>query len=141
MTNKKNFWTNSDFGALVLRVTLGSVIFLHGFHKVMHGLGDATQNLMDGGIPGQFMFFVYISEVLAPVLIVLGILTRLSSISIVITMIIVFYVLPFPITLDEHGALTIESQLFFMFLPIAIFFIGPGRYRLYKNEGGHWLLD
>jgi putative oxidoreductase len=141
MTNKNNFWTSSDVGALILRVTLGGVIFMHGFNKVIHGIDEQIQVLASNGIPGQFMLFVYISEVLAPALIVLGILTRLSSLSIIVTMIIVFYVLPFPVGLDEHGALTIESQLFFLLLPAAIFFIGPGRYRLWKNDGGHWLLD
>jgi uncharacterized membrane protein YphA (DoxX/SURF4 family) len=56
-------------------------------------------------------------------------------------MIVIFYVLPFPIGLDAHGALTIESQLFFLLLPTALFFTGPGRYTLKKNNSGNWLLD
>jgi putative oxidoreductase len=141
MNNNNNFWTNSDLGLLIIRVTLGGIIFFHGFHKLTHGLDEQIGDLVSGGLPGQLIYFVYVSEVLAPVLIVLGVLTRLSSVSIIATMIVVFYVLPFPIGLDAHGALTIESQLFFLLLPIALFFTGPGRYTLKKNNSGNWLLD
>ena len=141
MNNKNNFWTNSDIGVLIVRVALGGIIFFHGFHKITHGIADQFQILANNGIPGVFIYFVYISEVLAPVLIVLGILTRLSSLSIFVTMIVVFYALPFPIGLDEHGAMNIESQLYFLLLSVALFFTGPGRYTLKKNNSGNWLLD
>jgi putative oxidoreductase len=141
MNNNNNFWTNSDLGLLIIRVTLGGIIFFHGFHKLTHSLDEQIGDLVSGGLPGQLIYFVYVSEVLAPVLIVLGVLTRLSSLSIIATMIVIFYVLPFPVGLDAHGALTIESQLFFLLLPIALFFTGPGRYTLKKNNSGNWLLD
>ena len=138
---KNNFWTNTDIGLLIMRLALGGIIFFHGFHKISHGVANQFQLLASNGIPGPFIYFVYLSEVVAPVLIVLGILTRISNLAIVATMIVVFYVLPFPIGLDQHGAMNIESQLYFLLLPIALFFTGPGRYRLWKNDGGHWLLD
>ena len=141
MTNKSNFWTDTDIGILIIRVSLGGIIFFHGFYKLMHGIDDQVQILASNGVPGQLMFFVYISEVLAPVLIVLGVLTRLSALTIIVTMITVFYVLPFPVGLTEHGAMNIESQLYFLLLACALFFTGPGRYRVWKNRGGHWLLD
>ena len=141
MNNKENFWTNSDIGLLIIRIALGGIIFFHGFHKLMHGTDDQFQILASNGIPGFFIYFVYVSEVLAPVLIVLGILTRLSNLTIIVTMIVIFYALPFPIGLDVHGAMNIESQLYFLLLSVALFFTGPGRYVLKKNNSGNWLLD
>ena len=141
MNNENNFWTNSDIGLLIIRIALGGIIFFHGFHKLMHGLDDQFAILSSNGIPAQFMYFVYVSEVLAPVLVVLGILTRLSNLTIIVTMIVVFYALPFPIGLDEHGAMNIESQLYFLLLSVALFFTGPGNYVLKKNNSGNWLLD
>jgi len=141
MNNKDNFWTNSDIGLLIVRIALGGIIFFHGLHKITHGIADQFQILAHNGIPGVFIYFVYVSEVLAPVLIVLGIFTRLSSLSIFVTMIVIFYALPFPIGMDEHGAMNIESQLYFLLLSVALFFTGPGRYTLKKNNSGNWLLD
>ena len=77
----------------------------------------------------------------APVLILLGIYTRISIMTIIPTMVIIFLVLPFPIGFDVHGALTIEVQVYFTLVPLALFFTGPGRYRLMQNKSGNWLLD
>ena len=88
------------------------------------------------------MYFVYISEVLAPVLLILGVFTRISALAMVVTMITVICVLPVPVLgLDNHGASVIELQLFYLLVPVALFFTGPGRYRL-KNTGvKHWFLE
>lgn len=141
MTNDKNFWTNSDIGLLLVRLVFGCLFFMHGFHKFHAGTADAAAILAGNGLPGVLANFVYVSEMLAPALIVLGIYTRLSILTVLVTMVTIFYVLPFPILLDEHGALNIESHLFFTVLPLALFFTGPGRYRLMQNKSGNWLLD
>ena len=47
MTNKSNFWTDTDIGLLIIRVSLGAIIFFHGFHKLMHGIND-LRLLFDG---------------------------------------------------------------------------------------------
>jgi putative oxidoreductase len=141
MNNNNNFWTNADVGVLIVRIALGGIIFFHGFHKITHGVADQFQILANNGIPGQLIFFAYVSQVLAPVLIVLGVFTRISALTIFITMITIFYVLPFPVGMDEHGALNIESQLYFLLLSVALFFTGPGRYTVKKNNSGNWLLD
>ena len=143
MDDRSSFWTDADVGALVLRVTTGVLLFFHGWHKVLAGVENQMQLLVDHGIPGFFMYFGYISEVVAPVLIVLGIFTRISILTIVVTMIVVFYVAPFPLwALHERtGAWVIEVQLFFFLIPVAMFFIGPGRFRVWRSKSGNWLLD
>ena len=138
---KDNFWTNADLGLLLLRLVFGGTFFMHGFQKLIHGTAGDVQILVNGGLPGQLIHFVYISEMLAPALIVLGIYTRISILIVIGTMLVIFYVLPFPIGLTEHGALNIESHLFFTVVPLALFFTGPGRYRLMHNKSGNWLLD
>ena len=142
MANRNHVFNDADVGILLLRLSLGGLIFLHGFHKLTHGIENQMQLLADKGIPTQFMYFVYISEVLAPALIILGIYTRLSALSIVITLITILYVAPFPILgLDEHGALNGELQLLYLLCPAALFFFGSGRFRLWDSGKRHWLLD
>jgi putative oxidoreductase len=115
---------------------------MHGWHKVLHGIENQTEMLASNGLPGLFMYFAYVSEVLAPVLIVLGIYTRLSVISIVVTMIVILYVIPAPLlNLNEHGAFTLELQYFYLLTPAALLFLGTGRYRVWNSGSGHWLLD
>jgi putative oxidoreductase len=142
MTDKNNFWSDSDVGVLILRITVGGLLLLHGIHKVQTGLEDQMGLLAAKGIPAFFMYLVYVSEIVAPVLIILGIFTRLSAASIVVTMLVVLYVAPFPLmAMGEHGEWAIEIQMFYLFVPLALFFIGPGRFSVWPNKSGNWLLD
>lgn len=141
MSEKHKFWTDSDIGILILRVSLALLLF-HGIHKGQTGLEEQMGLLAAKGIPTFFMYLVYISEVLAPTLILLGIFTRLSAASIVVTMLVVLYVAPFPLlALGPHGEWAIEIQVLYLMVPLALFFIGPGRFSLRPNKSGNWLLD
>ena len=139
---RNSFWTDPDNGVLVLRLVLGVTMFLNGWSKVTHGIEFQMGMLAASGIPGFFMYFVYISEVLAPILLVLGLFTRLSALSVILTMLAVFYVLPVPFFgLNSFGGWNKEGQLLFLGMGVALFFLGTGRYRVYDTGGRHWLLD
>jgi putative oxidoreductase len=142
MTIQKPFWINPDIGILILRITLGGLLFLHGIHKISAGIENQMQLLSNNGMPGQLMYFVYISEVLAPVLLVLGVFTRISALTIIVTMITILFVIPAPLLeLDNHGASTIELQILYLLIPVALFFTGPGRYRLKNTGTKRWFLE
>jgi putative oxidoreductase len=141
MNPDKNFWCDVDKGLLILRLTLGVLIFFHGWFKIFHGIDMPMSRMESWGIPGFLMYFAYVSEVLAPILIVLGVFFRLSTLTIFITMTVVFYIeLKTGITFDQFGALNIEKQLFYWFMSAGLFFTGPGNYRI-KLKTKHWLLD
>lgn len=140
--NKSTIWSDPDVGLLVLRVFGGGLLFLHGWHKLFAGTENQQGMMADAGIPGFFMHLYIVSEVIAPVLLVLGIFTRLSALSIVVTMLVILYVLPFPImALNEHGAWVVELQVLYLAIPLGLFFTGPGRFSVRANKSGNWLLD
>ncbi len=142
MSDKNNFWTDSDIGVLILRVTVCGLILFHGIHKIYAGLDEQMGMLAAKGIPTFFIYFVYVSEVLAPVLIILGLFVRLSAASLVLTLLVVLYVAPFPLmALGAHGEWAIELQVLYLFIPLSLFFIGPGRFSVRANKSGNWLLD
>lgn len=142
MTINKSFWTNPDIGLLVLRITVGGLLFLHGIHKISTGIENQMQLLSNNGLPGQLMYFVYISEVVAPILLLLGVFTRISALTIIMTMITILFVLPDPLLgLNQHGASVIELQLLYLLIPVALFFTGPGRYRLKNTGTKQWFME
>ncbi len=141
MTSEQNFWENNDIGVLIMRVSLGVLILFHGWHKVVHGIDMPMARMESWGFPGFLMYFAYISEVLAPLLLIAGIFCRLSTLAIFLTMTTVMYIeLKTGIGLDRFGAPTIEGQLFYWFFSAALFFTGSGRYCLIDNSNKHWLL-
>ncbi|MBE1851196.1 DoxX family protein, partial [Escherichia coli] len=65
-----------DTGLLLLRLTFGILMLFHGVAKIEHGVNWIVSILQAVGLPGFIAYGVYIGEVVAPVLIILGIFTR-----------------------------------------------------------------
>ena len=57
---------NESTGKLILRVTLGFLILLHGISKLMNGVDWLDGMLADAGLPAFLKYGVYVGEVLAP---------------------------------------------------------------------------
>ncbi len=65
---------SDDTGKLILRLTLGILILLHGLFKITGGgVGGIGGMLSSHGLPGFLAYGVYIGEILAPVLLIVGI--------------------------------------------------------------------
>ena len=80
--------TSEDIGKLVLRVTLAVLILLHGISKLQNGI-DFISGLVSGaGLPSAFAYLVYIGEVVAPLLVLIGLFTRPAALLIAVNMIV-----------------------------------------------------
>lgn len=124
--------TYEAVGKLILRLTLGVLILFHGVGKLLHpdSLEFIGGRLAGLGLPEALAFGVYLGEVVAPLMIILGILTRVGGLLIVINMIfaIVLAHTGDLFTLSEHGGWRLELQGFFLFCALAIMFLGSGRF-------------
>jgi len=119
-------------GKLVLRLTLGLLILLHGISKLMNPTG--TLAFMSGlltaaGFPAYLAYGVFVGEALAPLLIILGIYSRVGGLIVVINM--VFAVLLAHsaqlFTLTKNGGWALELQGFYLLTGLALFFLGSGK--------------
>lgn len=139
----KSFWTDTDTGLLIIRVTFCVLFLFHGWHKVRYGIEASMLSLTEATfLPGFLIYFAYISEVLAPLLIIFGLYARLSALSIFLTMIIVMYIVIMRgVTFSVHGAPNIEPQLFYFFTSAGLFFTGPGRHRVKNTGSKNWLME
>ena len=136
-----NFWHDPDKGLLILRIMFGVMILFHGWHKVRYGIDMPMARMASHGIPGFLMYFAYLSEVVAPVLIMLGLFTRLSALSLFATMTVVMYIeIRTGISFNQFGAVNIEVQILYWLTSAALFFTGPGRFRVSQSVPAHWLL-
>jgi putative oxidoreductase len=118
-----------DVGKLILRAGLGVLILLHGIHKVLHGVGGIEAMVAGAGLPGVLAYAVYIGEVLAPLLLLLGWYARIGAVLIAINMIVAI-ALAHPhelLDLTRHGGWALELQGMFLFTALGLVLIGPGR--------------
>mgnify|MGYP000144231172 CR=1 FL=1 len=127
-----DFLRNDDFGKLILRLTLGVLMLFHGVSKIQKpGTVDyISSNLSSSGLPTFLANGVYLGELLAPVLIVLGIFTRFSAMAIIINMLFAIFLMHSAdlFSLGQHGGWKLELQGFFLFGAMAIIFLGSGNY-------------
>lgn len=128
---------NADLAKFLLRFAVGGLLLFHGVHKLIHGI-DPIRNMLAGhGWPAWMAWGVLVAEVLAPVLLILGFLTRPAALVVAFNMAVSIY-LAFgtdAFTLNDHGGLAVELNLLYLFGALAIFFGGGGRYAARKGAG------
>ena len=118
-----------DTGKLILRLTLGILILLHGIAKIVNGIGPIEGMVTGVGLPAALAFGVYIGEVLAPVLVILGFYARIGAGVIVINMLFALMLAHSDelTTLGQTGGWALELQGMFLFTAVALMLMGPGR--------------
>ena len=75
---------------------------------------------------------VLVGEVVAPILLILGVLTRPAALVLAFTMVVAWLMvgLDKTVALDKTGAWAIESLVYFFVAALAIAFLGAGKYAL-----------
>ncbi|VTP65947.1 DoxX [Leclercia adecarboxylata] len=63
-------------------------MLFHGLHKAIDGVGGHCRHAGGEGLPGFIAYGVLVGEVIAPILIILGILTRPAALVLAFTMVV-----------------------------------------------------
>lgn len=121
-----------DAGKLLLRLTFGVLVMFHGVAKLFHGTAWIADMLRAEGIPGFVAYGVFVGEIVAPVLIILGYLTRpaalIYAVNILIAILLVGTEKFFMVT--EVGAWGLETEALYFLGAICILLLGPGKYSI-----------
>lgn len=136
LPNSGNRW--DDLGKLVLRLTVACLLLFHGIAKLKSGIGWMTGMLAAAHLPAFISYGVYVAEIVAPILLIVGIWTRPAAavIAFDLFMALVLAVKGRTFTINERGGgLGGELELFYMFAAVAIVFLGSGRYAVSKGLG------
>jgi putative oxidoreductase len=122
---------NESTGKLILRITLGVLILVHGISKLTGGIDWLDGALASAGLPGFFKYGVYIGEIVAPLAVIAGYYSRIGAWLIAVNMLFALGLVHgselFQID-PQSGAFALETQYLFFFSAIALALIGPGRY-------------
>jgi putative oxidoreductase len=130
---------SDDAGKLILRAALAILILFHGFAKVTGDVGSIAGMLAKTGIPEAIAYLVYIGEVVAPLLVLFGIWTRLAAIMVAINMVVAILLVHTSqfFTLTKNGGWALELQGMYLFAALAIAMLGAGRYSV-GGARGRW---
>ena len=114
-------------------------MLLHGIGKVRHGIGGISGEVTAHGLPSVVAYLVYLGEVVAPILVVIGWATRPAAVVIAINMLVAVWLAHMGTvwTLNKGGGWSLELQGLYFFGAAAIALLGTGRYAV-MNGMGRW---
>ena len=127
----------NDWGKLLLRLTIGGLLLLHGIAKLKSGVGWMSGPLSAFGLPAFVAYGAYIGEIVAPLFAIVGKWARLAGLVMAfeLFMAIVLVRRGDILKLNQGGGWAIEVEMLFLLGGVAIFLLGCGRFSLYKGQG------
>mgnify|MGYP001818826490 FL=1 len=122
---------------LVLRLSVGGLMVLHGIHKLTHGVAGIERMLASRGLPELLAYGVYAGELIAPLFILAGFKTRIAAAVFAFNMIVAVALAHADdvLTLGKHGQWGIELQALYLLGAIAVMLLGAGRYSVSRGAG------
>lgn len=119
---------SEDIGRLILRLTVGILMFLHGLHGVRNGIEFIQKTVVAAGLPEFVSYGIYIGEFVAPMALILGLCTRISAAIVLVNMLFAFVLVHSKelFALNDYGALVLELNYFYTFVSLALIFLGGG---------------
>lgn len=127
-----------DAGRLVLRLGVAGLLLMHGIAKIRNGIDFVRNQVTGAGFPEFVAYGVYAGEILAPILVIVGVLTRPAAL-------VMAFSMSFAIllarrqditTVGRGGGLAIEVELLFLVGAVSIALLGAGRYAV--QRGSRW---
>jgi putative oxidoreductase len=126
-----------DVGKLLLRLTIGILLLMHGLFKLANGIDGITALVLAQGWPSWIAFGVFIGEIIAPSLLILGVLTRAGALVIVFNMIVAIYLAHASqiMSITKTGGWALELQGLFLMGALIVALLGAGRFSLGGSHG------
>jgi putative oxidoreductase len=111
-------------GFFILRVVLGVIMVVHGYHKVFGGLHHQAQFVASLGIPAWLGYVSSFTEFLGGMLLITGFLTRISAFAVCIEMCVAIAKVHWHNGLTGQGGF--EFPLSLAAVAFALIFTGAG---------------
>ncbi len=126
----------NDIGLLILRISIGGMMLMHGINKLIKGIDGIKAMVVAQGFPSFVAYGVLVGEIIAPLLIIGGFRTRLSAAVVTFNCFVAWYMVHRTdlFTLNTKGGWAMELLGLFFFGSLTLFFTGGGKYAMSKKS-------
>jgi putative oxidoreductase len=123
--------THQRPGVLLLRFTVAGLMLFHGVAKLRSGLGPIEGLLSGAGLPTWFAYGVLVGEIVAPLMILAGVLVRVAALVVAFNMIVAVALAHSTdlLSLSRSGGYGLELQAFYFFGALSIAMLAGARSR------------
>lgn len=125
-----------DIGLLLLRISIASNMLIYGITKLMNGVSFISSLLSDYGLPNFLSYGVYVGEILAPLLIIIGYRTKIAGLVFALNCLVAILMVQLPnfFSLNEFGGWYVGPIVIYFIFGLAMFFTGAGKIALSSNK-------
>ena len=126
---------NTNLGLLILRIAAGGLMLMHGVAKIGQTSFIGAM-LTEKGLPSFLSYGVYLTEIVAPVLILVGFRTRLAAAAYVFGALLALLLVHSGqfFTLNENGGWQLELLGLYIASGLSLFFIGGGKFAVSSSN-------
>jgi putative oxidoreductase len=126
-----------DAALLILRLVLGLLFLLHGISKLPPPPTALVGMLAQHNLPTLLAYGAYIGEIVAPILLIVGVWTRLAAVLIIVNMIFAVLLAHTGqlFSVGESGGYALELQAMYLFTAVALALTGAGRFSVGGRYG------
>ena len=119
-----------DFGKLVLRLGLGAMVLFHGVYKLLNGIDSIKSMLLSHNISDSLAYGVYLGELVAPILVILGLFSRIGGMLIAIDMLVAVLLVRMTslVAVSPAGGYALETEVIYFAGALAVALLGAGRF-------------
>ncbi|MGB0866289.1 MAG: DoxX family protein [Granulosicoccaceae bacterium] len=127
----------NDAGKLVLRLAVGILLLLHGMAKIQSPeiVQTFAPKLDSLEFPTFFAWFSLVGELVAPILLIAGVFSRIAGVLIAIQMMLVMVIGNFSelLSFQETGGYMLELQALYLLAGVSVACLGSGIYALIRD--------
>lgn len=119
-------------GVLIVRVAIGLPMLIYGISKIVNGIDFISQLLIEKGLPPILSYGVYVGEVIAPMMLILGYRTRLAAMVFAFNCLTALLLTQTSsiLKLNDYGGWAVELLAIYMLVALGLVFTGSGRFSL-----------
>jgi len=123
---------NTNLGIFIWRFNMGALMLMHGIYKLFNGLSYIEGLFANLKLPEILAYGVYLGEVVAPILLLIGFRTRFAAIVFALTMVVAILMSHMHqlASLGKSGAWAIELNALFLLGALGLVFTGGGKYAI-----------
>ena len=123
-------------GLLVVRVVPAVLMLFHGVSKLRHGIDGVVDIMTAAHVPAFVAYGVYVGEVVAPLLMIAGWMSRPAGAVFAFNMVVAIVTAHWAdvTKLGKVGQWSIELQLLFLFGGVAVALLGPGPWSVSRGK-------
>ena len=116
MKNYTGFLQPQRIGLLLLRWYLACALLLHGIAKVQNGIAGIEKMVVAHSLPAFIAYGVFIGELVAPVLLLVGYAVAPAALVIAVNMVVAIWLAHSAdlFSLSKSGGWQIELQVFYL---------------------------